>query len=66
MPNGERFTAYLSPGELAQLRYEAARTRTTVNYQIRTAVRQFLGLEDGEEAQLPVTTVTRREAASSQ
>lgn len=62
MNNGARFTAYLSNQELDMLREQAHQTRTTVNWQVRTAIREFLGLDKRSEPLLPVTSDTDSES----
>ena len=54
----ERFTAYLSDEERSLLDEVAARMRVTRNWVVRTAVREFLGLDPRSEPLLPVTTDT--------
>lgn len=55
-----RFSAWISDRERSELDKRARRERTSVNWVVREAIREYLGLtnEDSEEA-LDETLVTR-------
>ena len=62
MPQGVRFTAWMSEEERRMIDELAAERSMSRNYIVRRAIRQFLGLEERQK----VTDVTRNNRNTSE